>query len=58
MNVKQRMCYSKKSFPTERLAIKGAIASSMKFGPMRWYKCPICHKWHLTSDTPEKRRPK
>ena len=48
---KSRMCWEKHTYHTENEAIDGAIKSSRKFGPMRWYRCPVCGEWHVTSHT-------
>lgn len=45
-----KMCRDKRAYKSERHAIRAALGSSKNFGkPMRWYHCPICGKWHLTS---------
>lgn len=42
------MCTKKIRFDDELAAIGACIDSSRKFGPMRDYRCPICHGWHIT----------
>jgi hypothetical protein len=47
---KDRMCRDKKRYLSEERAIRAALGSSKGFGKaMRWYKCPICRAWHVTS---------
>ena len=47
---KEKMCRNKKPYATEAQAIRAAIGSSRTFGkPMLPYRCPLCHKYHLTS---------
>jgi hypothetical protein len=49
---KDKMCRTKKPFPTFDAALKGTLASSKKFGPMGMpYHCPVCGKYHITSHT-------
>ena len=49
-----RMCTSKQGYPTELQAIKAAIDSSHTFGkPFRYYRCPHCHMWHLSTSIME-----
>lgn len=39
----------KKSYPTQRAAIRFALVYSKKRGtPLRTYKCQTCGGWHLT----------
>ena len=53
-STRMRMCFGKKTYPTQTKAISAAIGSSRTFGkPMRPYRCPVCKKWHLTSDIGE-----
>ena len=46
------MCLSKKAYPSERMvALKLAevrLARRNRKKSIRWYPCPICHKFHLT----------
>jgi len=46
------MCLSKKAYPSERtVALKLAevrLARRNRKKSIRWYPCPICHKFHLT----------
>lgn len=45
-----RMCTRKQGYETELEAISAAIGSSWTFGhPFRYYRCPYCRQWHLTS---------
>jgi hypothetical protein len=47
---RNKMCKDKRTFTTENAAIGAALGSSKTFGKaMRWYRCPICGKWHVTS---------
>jgi formate dehydrogenase maturation protein FdhE len=47
---KRRMCFSKKRYTTQTAAINATIGSSRSFGkPLRFYKCPLCGKWHVSS---------
>ena len=47
------MCLSKKAYPSERMATfklqTAQLARRNKKKSLRWYPCPICHKFHLTS---------
>lgn len=46
----QRMCLNKKRYDTELQAIHACIGSSASYRKLfRWYRCPRCHKWHVTS---------
>lgn len=46
-----RMCTRKRGYDTELKAIRAAIRSSEDYGlPFRYYRCPHCGLWHLTSD--------
>ena len=43
----------KLSYPTERIAKQTAAKSLKMNGMVLWaYKCPHCHRWHLTSHPP------
>ncbi len=45
-----RICNNKRSFYTTRHASRAAAKIRNSDGPkMRWYKCHVCEKWHLTS---------
>lgn len=45
-----KMCDDKKSFYSSKDASVSASNIHRSGGPkMRWYKCPCCDKWHLTS---------
>lgn len=45
-----RMCGNKKAFFNTHTAARAATMILQKGGPlMRWYECPFCGKWHLTS---------
>jgi hypothetical protein len=47
---KRRMCFDKKKYSTQTAAINATIGSSRSFGkPLRFYKCPLCGKWHISS---------
>jgi hypothetical protein len=49
-DAKQKMCFNKKRYATSTAAINAAIGSSKSFAkPLRFYKCPVCNKWHVTS---------
>lgn len=48
--VKYRTCQRKRRLPDEFDAIHAAIGHSIKHGPCRYYRCPYCKGYHLTSD--------
>jgi hypothetical protein len=51
VNGRTRMCHGKVRYGTENAAIRATIECSRKWGkPMRYYRCPICRKWHITSE--------
>lgn len=41
---KRRMCTDKKKFGSEYAAMRVGA----RYG-QNWYRCPYCHRWHLTS---------
>lgn len=43
------MCLSKKRFNNEMEAIAACIRVSRNTGPLRYYRCPYCDGFHLTS---------
>ena len=44
-----KMCLSKRRIPTEEQAAHEALEHSLKHGPCRYYECPYCGRYHLTS---------
>ncbi len=40
----QRACRDKVAYDTELSAARAAARTDNT-----WYRCPYCHKWHLTS---------
>lgn len=46
------MCPEKVKYATRGAAIGAAVRASRKRGTaLRFYRCPLCRKWHLTSQT-------
>lgn len=45
-------CVSKVYYKTEGDAAKGAGESNMRYeNKVKPYRCPICGRWHLTTDS-------
>ena len=44
----QRMCTSKRRYPTEGAALEAANVVGVE-RQRKAYRCPLCGKWHLTS---------
>lgn len=47
----ERACLSKVPYPSEMAAMDAAVRTGLV-----WYRCPYCHRWHLTHDV--RRKPK
>lgn len=45
----ERACTSKIAYPS----LKSAINAAMRLN-LNWYRCPYCHKWHLTRNVRRK----
>lgn len=41
---KRRACTSKRRYNSEIDAMRAAVRCGLT-----WYRCPYCHRWHLTS---------
>lgn len=44
-----KMCDGKVRYPTEEAAIRCLLRRSREVGKLRYYECPICKGYHLTS---------
>ncbi len=51
-----RMCEGKVRYPTEEAAIRCLLRRSREVGKLRYYECPICKGYHLTSKKLRTRR--
>lgn len=47
------MCGGKVGYPDQYAAIAAAVRASSNIGPCRYYRCPICKSYHLTTSNVE-----
>lgn len=44
-----RPCRRKRQYGTKTVALQEANRQGARYGmPLRVYRCPTCHEWHLT----------
>ena len=53
-----RMCYSKRRYPSEIAAAAGVGKMMFKYSnaaqtQWRWYQCPVCRGYHITKEDQE-----
>lgn len=50
----KRSCLDKRPFNSKNDARDAAARNGKKFGlDFRWYRCTLCHRFHLTTKTPD-----